>query len=246
MNKTLTAILHYNTTRYTDTLYEMLNPYKDDVYDLEVIDNGSDPSKTSKYTTLRLDTNVYYGGGLDVTMQYFIENKQYDSMILLNSDLIVHGYNFIRGLRKALFSDDKLMIASGCVIQPEKDQCYWEPVHCWGATEVRTVPWVDFQCCLLKREFVEHVKGFGSRFGWVQDVMAGIICEEQGWKIGVCDWIPVIHFGNGSVKDNSSDPIISRYNQLAEGEMYEYFERKGIMNKAMDMRQLAKQYKYKI
>lgn len=244
MNKSLVAILHYNSTQYTDTLYEMLKPYEENVYDLEVIDNGSDPNKTSKYTTLRLEKNIYYGGGLDVTMQYFLENNQYDSMVLLNSDLIIHGYNFIKGLRKALFSDDKLMVVSGCVIQPEKNQCYWEPVHCWGANEIRIVPWVDFQCCLLKREFVEHTKQFGSKFGWVQDVMTGIICEEQGWKIGVCDWLPVIHFSNGSVKDNSHDSVISQYNQLAEQEMYNYFHQKGLLDKAIQLRKLAKQYKH--
>ena len=81
MTKSLVAILHYNSTQYTDTLYEMLKPYERDDYDLVVIDNGSDLQKTSKYTTFRLEENVYYGGGLDVTMNYFIENIQYDSMI---------------------------------------------------------------------------------------------------------------------------------------------------------------------
>lgn len=246
MKKSLVVILHYNSIQFTDTLYEMLKPYEDDAYDLEVLDNGSDINKTSKYTTMRLETNLYYGGGLDVTMRYFLENTQYDSMILLNSDLIIHGYNFIKGLRKVLFSDDKLMISSGCVIQPEKNQCFWEPGHCWGSTEVRIVPWVDYQCCLLKREFVEHVQQFGSKFGWVQDVMSGIICESQGWKIGVCDWLPVIHFGNGSVKDNSHDQVISQYNQLAEQEMYAYFQERNLLDTALQFRTLAKQYTYTI
>ena len=62
MSKTLVAILHFNSTHYTDTLYEMLKPYEKDDYDLIVIDNGSDLNKTSKYTTHRLEDNVYYGG----------------------------------------------------------------------------------------------------------------------------------------------------------------------------------------
>lgn len=28
MEKTLAVILHYNTTKYTDSLYEMLKPYE--------------------------------------------------------------------------------------------------------------------------------------------------------------------------------------------------------------------------
>ena len=111
MKKTLAAILHYNTTKYTDSLYEMLKPYEREDYDLVVIDNGSDKDKTSKYTTFRLEENVYYGGGLDVTMNYFIDNTQYDSMMLLNSDLIIHGQNFVKSLRNELFSEEDFFAA---------------------------------------------------------------------------------------------------------------------------------------
>jgi hypothetical protein len=244
MSKSLVAILHYNTTKYTDTLYELLKPYEKNDYDLVVIDNGSDPQKTSKYTTFRLDQNVYYGGGLDVTMNYFLENTQYDSMVLLNSDLIIHGYNFIKSLREELFSKEDLMIVSGCVLQPDKGQCHWKAIHNWGSKTIRHVPWIDYQCALLKRQFVEEVKEFGSKFGWVQDVMTGIICEKNNWKIGVCDWLPIIHFGNGSVKDNSHDPIISQYNQLAEQEMIQYFQDKGLWNEFLNQREKGENYKH--
>ena len=243
MNKTLVAILHFNSTQYTDTLYEMLKPYEKEDYDLIVIDNGSDLNKTSKYTTHRLETNVYYGGGLDVTLDYFIENSIYDSMILLNSDLIIHGYSFIKSLKNELFSDEQLMAVSGCVLQPEKNQCHWKMVHNWGSKTVRYVPWVDYQCVMIKRELAEKIGSFGSKFGWVQDAMTGIICEDNNWKIGVCDWLPVIHFGNGSVKDNSNDPIISKYNTLAEQEMVEYFQQKGLWDRFLDIRQKAENYK---
>ena len=96
---------------------------------------------------------------------------------------------------------------------------------------------------MLKRELAEKIGSFGSKFGWVQDAMTGIICEDNNWKIGVCDWLPVIHFGNGSVKDNSSDPIISKYNILAEQEMVEYFQQKGLWNRFLDIRQKAENYK---
>ena len=55
MTKSLVAILHYNSTHYTDTLYELMKPYERDNYDLVVIDNGSDPNKTSKYTTYKIE-----------------------------------------------------------------------------------------------------------------------------------------------------------------------------------------------
>jgi GT2 family glycosyltransferase len=243
MTKSLVAILHYNTPSYTDTLYELLKPYEREDYDLIVIDNGSDLGKSSKYATFRLEENVYFGGGLDVTMNYFIENKQYDSMMLLNSDLIIHGHNFVRSLRKQLFSDEDLVLVSGCVLQPEKNQCHWKMIHNWGHNQLRYVPWVDYQCPLLKRKFVEEIKGFGSRFGWVQDVMTGIVCEDNNWKIAVCDWLPVIHFGNGTVKQNQDKPVISQYNQLAEQEMFSYFKDRQLWERFIDLRQKAENYK---
>lgn len=245
MSKSLVAILHYNSTQYTDVLYELLKPYEGNDYDLIVIDNGSDIDKTSKYSTFRLDRNTYYGGGLDITMDYFINNPQYDSMLLLNSDIIVHGYNFIKSLRKELFSpttNKKLMAISGCVLQPEKNQCHWKAIHNWGFKKVRYVPWVDFQCILLKRELVETIGAFESNFGWVQDVMTGIICEDNDWKIGVCDWAPVIHFSNGTVKDNIDDPIIFNYNKHAEIEMINYFKERNLWDRFIEMRQKAENY----
>lgn len=250
--KSLVAILHYNSTQYTDCLYRLLKPYERDDYDLIVIDNGSAEGKSSQYADITLKENLFYGGGLDYTLEHFLNLPEYDSVMLLNSDLIIHGYNFVRGLRESLFSDENLMLASGCVIQPEESQCHWRAIHNWGFSKIRHVPWVDFQCSLLKRELVEEIGSFGSKFGWVQDVMTGIICEKNNWKIGVCDWLPCIHFGNGTVKDNSKDPVISKYNILAEEEMVKFFHQKGLWEDFLQQRSRGEAYtpynflKYKI
>jgi hypothetical protein len=245
MSKTLAIILHYNSTQYTDTLYEMLKPYERDDYDLLVFDNGSDKEKESKYTTHKIEENCYYGGGLDVGMDFFLQNLQYDSLLFLNSDLIIHGYNFIKNLRRQLYSQSDLMICSACIIQPSKGQCYWPQMHCWASQQIRYVPWVDYQCALLRREFVEEIKSFESKYGWVQDVMSGIICEKKNWKIGVCDWLPIIHFGNGSINDNSDKPYIAEYNNRAYIEMIEYFESRNLSHKLHEFREKAKKYEYK-
>lgn len=239
--KSLVAILHYNTIKYTDSLYEMLKPYERDDYDLVVIDNGSDEGKSSKYTTFRSDENTFYGGGLDMALNLFIEDKQYDSFILLNSDLVIHGYNFVKSLREQLFKQDDLMIVSPCVIQPEPNQCFWKQMHCWNAKEIRIVPFVDYQCALMKREFAEKVQSFGSKYGWIQDIMSGLICEDNKWKIGVCDWLPIVHIGNGTVKDN---PKVSNYNILAQQEMDRYFIEKGLTDRVNQLKSKSISYNY--
>lgn len=239
--KSLVAILHHNTTQYTDALYEMLKPYEREDYDLVVIDNGSVEGKTSKYTTYRSEENVFYGGGLDMAMQLFIENKEYDSMVLLNSDLIIHGYNFIKTMRELLFDRNDVVLVSPCVIQPTPQQCFWKQMHCWNADKLRIVPFVDFQCALMKRELVEKIGAFGSRYGWVQDLMTGIICEDNNWKIVVCDWLPIVHIGNGTVKDN---PNLSNYNILAQQEMDQYFIDKNLTNRVNQLKMKSIGYKY--
>ena len=50
--KSLVAILHFNTTKYTDALYEMLKPFEENVYDLIVIDNGSCCTGLPRYSYL--------------------------------------------------------------------------------------------------------------------------------------------------------------------------------------------------
>jgi hypothetical protein len=76
--------------------------------------------------------------------------------------------------------------------------------------------------------------------------MTGIICEKNNWKIGVCDWLPVIHFGNGSVKENMHDEVISKYNQLAEQEMIQYFQEKGLWQDFITQRNKGEQYGHDI
>ena len=241
MTKSLITILHYNTVKYTDTIYEMLKPYERDDYELVVIDNGSDLDKCSKYTTYKSDENVYFGGALDMAMQLFIENKQYDSFGFYSSDIMLHGNNFVKTLREQLFKQKDLMVISPCVLQPEKSQCYWKQMHCWNSTEIRIVPFVDYMCPLMKREFVEKVQSFGSKYGWCQDLMTGFICEDNNWKIGVCDWTPIIHISNGTVKES---PHLSNYNILAQQEMDEYFFKRKLTDRASQLKIKGASYVY--
>jgi GT2 family glycosyltransferase len=244
MSKTFAAILHYNTVKYTDAVYEMLKPYERDDYDLVVIDNGSDKDKISKYTTYTIDTNIYFGGGLDKIMGFILDKPEYDSVVTISSDMILHGNNFIRGLRKELFSDENLMVVAPCILHPEQTQCFWPAMHNWGSQTIRHVPWVDFQCSLLKRKLVEEIRQFGSKFGWAQDIYTGIVCEKMGWKIGVCDWIPAIHFSSATIKEHPEDPIISQYNELANQEMLQYFKDRNLWDKFVQNRIKGYNYTY--
>ena len=100
MNKTLVVIYNHNLPSMTDSLWESLEPYKRDDYDMILIDNGSTPEGKSKYTTHETGQNCYFGGAINIAFQYFLESKEYDSLLSLNNDLVVQGDNFVRSLRK--------------------------------------------------------------------------------------------------------------------------------------------------
>jgi GT2 family glycosyltransferase len=244
-SKTLAVILHYNTPELTDRLYEQLKPYEEDDYELVVFDNGSPESGKSKYTKFSVDTNVYFGGGLNLMFDYMIENSQYDSLLFLNSDLIVHGYRFVKELRKCMFEGGYKLI-SPSIIQPEKKQSYWLTMHNWNAKEVRDVPWADFQCPLFHMDLIEKIGKFDMDliFGWGNDVYTGYICEQNGWKQGIVDWCTVVHLSNTTVKLNQNDPTIRNYNVYAEQGMVKFFKKIGKMDELIRLRNAARHYKY--
>jgi hypothetical protein len=241
--KTLVAILQYNTFELTDSLYETLNPYKEDVYDLIVVDNGSHPYKRSKYTTHFLEENNFYGGGLNAILGLFLESPEYDSVMVLNNDIICHGHDYVKTLKQEMIDND-LMIISPCVLEPHTgEQTYWKPMRPWNTGRTRIVPWVDYQAPLLRREFVEKAYPFDPQlnYGWGQDHLSGIICDDNGWKIGVCDKVPVIHLISQTLKQNPNE--LSNVNSLAGRNMFEYFKRTGNFSRFIEIRDNSINYK---
>jgi GT2 family glycosyltransferase len=250
MSKTLAIILNYNTPELTDSLYQNLKQYEREDYDLIVLDNGSPEQGTSKYTSYKLEENAYYGGGLNAGIQIFTElnsetPNKYDSMLFLNSDIIVHGYNFVKTLRNEMFSNDYKII-SPAILQPETNQCFWPTMHNWGSNKTRTVSWVDFQCPLFHADFLNHIVQFDLQlmFGWGNDVYSGLVCMDNGWKVGVVDVCTAVHLNGYTVKNNSNDPIIKNYNIHAERNMVEYFKKINRMDDLLEFRENAKNYTF--
>ena len=254
--KTLAVILHHNTPQYTDVLYELLEPEQESGnYDLVVIDNGSDVGKGSKYATHKLDENVFFGGGIDSAMRLVLESNDYDSLLFLNSDLIV-GKNFVKSLRLGagyhnvpnVENPINYDIVSPCIIQPEKTQNHWKQMLSWGMTETRKVKWIDLQCPLISRRFIQHIHDTKTTEnyidpllirGWGIDVLFGIICKAQGWKVGVCGNVPVVHLGSMTMKSLGNT---NEYCRLAEQGMNEYFQKNQLMKEFNEMRKWAETY----
>ena len=244
MNKTLVVIYNHNLPSMTDSLWESLEPYKRDDYDMILIDKGSTPEGKSKYTTHETGQNCYFGGAINIAFQYFLESKEYDSLLSLNNDLILQGPNFVRTLRKEMF-DGGYKIVSPSVLQIE-NQCKWKYMHCWNADGIRDVKWVDFQAPLLHKDLIEKIKQYPDEliYGWGQDMLSGIICDQEGWKVGVVDKCPLIHYSAKTYKEGKSDLDLNTYCRNAEGGMFNYFNKSGLMEKFNKFRHLSINYNY--
>lgn len=247
MKKTLVVIYNHNMSDLTDQLFESLQPYENGLYDTIVIDNGSKPEGKSKYTTYQTEENCYFGGALNLALQLFKANEQYDSILSLNNDIILHGFNFVKRMRDIMFSEDYTII-SPCVLQPEKGQCHWKSMLNWGATQVRDVKWVDFQAPMINRRYLDAMYQFPNElmYGWGQDILSGIVCEENNWKVGVIDWLPIIHFSAFTYRSEKSNLSVSEYSQKAEANMFNYFAQNNLLEKVSIFRDLSANYKYEI
>ena len=244
--KTLVAILNHNLPEYTDYLYDALSPYQSTIYDLAVIDNGSSTEKKSKYTSLELDKNVYYGGGINAAIQYVLSTNEYDSLLFMNNDLIVSGYNFVKILRGEL-SDNKFDLVSSCFFNVEPNQqCHWKTMHNWGAKETREVPFIDFQMPLISRRLLEEVGEVDSDliYGWGIDTYFAYICKKNNWKIGVVDRLSALHYNSLTIKSGVSNLNMVDYCRLAEEGQYNFFTKNNLMVEYHKIRTVAENYRY--
>jgi GT2 family glycosyltransferase len=255
MGKTAAIILNHNMPDYTDMLYESLKPYERDDYELFVLDNASKPEGKSKYTSFQLETNVYFGGGLNASMEFVKENPQYDSLLFLSNDLTIHPYEFVRTLREEMFDEifagkwGSLEIKYDIVapsfynIEPNQ-QCHWKGMHSRCSKEIRQVVYSDFQCPLISRRLIEAVENIDSdlMYGWGPDWLFALTAKKLGYKIGVVDRACILHHNSLTVKRGVAGLDIPTYCRLAETGMKNFFVKTNMYNDYMALRAEAEKY----
>lgn len=258
MSKTAVFILNHNLPDYTDMLYESLKPHERYDYDLFIIDNGSSEKGMSKYTSFRLDENVYMGGGFNAGMQYTLENKKYDSMLFMNNDLTVHPYNFVRSLREEMFNEifigkygsqeTKYDVVSPSFYNIEPNsQCHWKSMHSWNSKEVRDVSYIDFQSPLISRRLLEQVKEIDSdlMYGWGICFYFALVARNNGWKLGMVDRCCILHHNSLTVKRGVAGIDIPTYCRKAEEGQFKFFQKTGLYDGYMKLRKESESYEYK-
>jgi hypothetical protein len=198
--KTLVVILNHNLPEFTDRLFTSLDGFRKEEYELIVMDNGSKPEFISRFTTHFLPKNIFWGGALNEAFRLVLENPLYDSLMFLNNDIEVTGEIFVRALRKELFSNNYILI-SPCISGSPRP---WKQMQNWGTKGTRQVKWIDNQAPLFHRTLIEKIGKFDDNlfYGWGQEFICFDICEENRWKIGVCDHITILHYAKQTILQN--------------------------------------------
>jgi hypothetical protein len=187
-----------------------------------VVDNGSS-EPLARSTTHRLEQNIFFGGGFNVVLEYFLTTN-HDYLYFLNNDLIFHGPSFLTtSIREAKEVD--AAVYSPSVINASIDQCYWKQMWNWGLG-LREVKWVDFQCPLIRRDVLEIVKQYPQDliYGWGLDLYTGCITEENNLKTVVSDNNTVCHLNSQTFKQNKVDIGVQEFCRNAEYNMNTYFQ----------------------
>ena len=191
---TLAVILNYDLPEATDVVYEALAPHCGDAVDLRVLDNGSPPGGRSRYTADETGENLYFGGGLNWAFARMLAHPEYEHLLFLNNDIVLHGPRFVSTLVAAARAGDHAIV-SPCILHPGRAQNFWPTMHNWGHRSPRRVEWVDFTAPLVHRRVVEAIGQFddGLLPGYGYDLLCGMVCADRGWSLAVCDFVPIVH-----------------------------------------------------
>jgi GT2 family glycosyltransferase len=218
----LISTLNHNLPDLTDNLVNQLkrDPFFEKC-ELVVVDNGS-KEELAKSTTHRLEENVFFGGGFNVVLDYFL-TTDHEYLYFLNNDLIFHGPSFLTtSYNEAKQSD--ATVYSPSVINASIEQCHWKQMWNWGKG-LRNVDWVDFQCPLIHRRVLEQIKQYPNEliYGWGLDFYTGCITKQNNWNTVVSDTNTICHLNSQTFKQNKIEIGVSEFCQQADSRMNNFF-----------------------
>lgn len=249
MKKTLAIILHYNTPEITGNLYATLEPYEGGVYDLVVIDNGSDRDKQFPGPAILKKSNTFYGGGLAAGFDYFRKHRdEYDSLLFMNSDIVVFGPSYVRTLREALFDNPEYKLISPALVgdwngQPPLNM--HKHMNSWGSRTIREVKYVDFETPIFHEDFVNTITYPDDlMYGIGQDLISGKLCADRGWKIGVIDWVSAFHMWAYTIRSGNAKLNLDTFAVVSNEALQKYALKAGLVDHVNECFQYGSSYHY--
>lgn len=240
----LLVTVNYNQPELTDNL---VNQLKRDAtfseHELIVIDNGSTKSLPES-TTHSLAQNYYFGGALNIALDYFL-NTSHEYMWFLSNDLLFHGPRITERILSEIKTHD-LSLYSPSVTNAGIGQCHWRQMWNWGTAGVRTVDFIDFMAPVFRKDLAEVIKQFPSELylGWGQDFYSGIVAQENNLRVGVSDNINITHLVSQTVKSENVHGGVDSFSQKADINMHKYFFESKYKDTFLKYREIYANYSY--
>lgn len=242
----LVATLNVNQPELTNNLVETISQDQGVDYELMVLENGA--TELSAYGTHFSDKNYFFGGGLNMIAEYFLEETKHEWLMVLNCDLIIHGFNFLSTM---LDEADRynLCTLSPAIINASIEQCHWKQMHNWMSPSPRLVEWVDFQAPMLRRDIVGIMNPWPIEliYGWGNDILTGMKAQEYGLRTAVTDRVCITHLNSQTIdkgvedlEGNMMDSI--EYCRRAEKGMMDYMRDNDYWNRFIEFRDNAASY----
>ena len=239
----LITTLNYNQPELTDNLVDQLrrDPSFSD-HELMVVDNGS-TKDAPKSTTHKLDHNLFFGGGLNRILEYFL-STDHEHFIVFNNDLIFHGPNLITNMLEEVREHD-LDVYSPSITNSCVGQCFWKQMWNWGTKTVREVKFIDNMAPLFSRRIAEAIQSFPPELnlGWGQDFYTGLVAEDHGLRIGVSDNLNLTHLVSQTFKSGAIDISESDFSLQADHNMHQYFSTTIFNERFLNLRQYGEHYR---
>ena len=245
----LVATMNVNQPDLTNNLVEQIRKDTKVDFEMMVLENGA--TEPSKYSTHSSEKNYFYGGGLNLIFDYYLNSTDHEWLMVLNNDLLIHGENFLSTMLSEAIHNDLCQL-SPAVINASIDQCYWKQMHMWMTGGVRLVDWIDFQAPLLRRDICQLIGQYPMEliYGWGNDVLTGMIAKENNLKVGVTDKVCITHLNsqtmNKGIVDLDGNTITTKeYCSRAETGMIDYMRQSvDRWQTYMQFRQNAADYRY--
>ena len=237
----LIATLNHNLPQWTDNLVNQLK--RDPLFtqcELMVVDNGSS-EPLAKSTTHSLEQNIFFGGGFNTVLEYFLTTN-HDYLYFLNNDLVFHGPAFLTtSLREA--KESNASVYSPSIINASIDQCHWKQMWNWGKG-LREVNWIDFQSPLMRRDILEKINHFPDEliYGWGLDFYAGCVANQYNMKTIVSDNNTITHMNSLTFKENKINIGVDEFCNQADSNMHSYFINSDYNDKFFEFRQFGSNY----
>lgn len=222
-HKLYATTLNYNQPELTDNIYnELTADQKECLIDIEILDNGSNKNKAAS-TTLSLPNNLFFGGGVNILLQKFLESDN-EYFGIINNDIIFYGKHFFDNAIQEMINHD-IALYSPSVINSTIQKCAWRQMWNWYTNSIREVDFIDFMFPIMRRDLAELIVEFPKdlHLGWGLDFYSGIIAKENKLKVAVSDNFTVSHLVSNTFRSKNIGITENKFSINAGNNMKKYF-----------------------